>query len=251
MYEVRQLKRSDRNLVKAICESLKTAYDPNVSRFFVHQDNGYLRFFQSVLDHPSYATYYVYNTASNELCGFACFQFLDGIIFLKHIVVDNRVRGSRIGTTLLTRAMDDIRSTLPARDYLFQLHVFEKNSRALSWYLSIGMEPLDCTYWYDLQAAIAGEDRLDDLDWSSFHIKADDFGFQQLYYGSTYIGTILAGRTLIVKNQALLACLKLLKAAMLYKNLTSIGYISEQKLAFNLVDKALLMSKPVNQLELV
>ncbi|MGK9120126.1 MULTISPECIES: GNAT family N-acetyltransferase [Sphingobacteriaceae] len=250
MYEVRRLKRSDGNLVKVICESLKTAYDPTVSRFFVHQDQGYFKFFQSVLDHPSYATYYIYNRSTAELGGFACFQFLDGIIFLKHIVVDNRIRGSKIGTTLLTRAMEDIKSGLPTGDHLFQLHVFEKNSRALSWYLSIGMEPVDCTYWYDLKSTIESENTVDDIDWSSFYTKFDEFGFAQLHYGRIYIGTVLANRTLIVKNKDLLQNLNLLRSAMIKRNITSVGYISQHKLQFEVVDKALLMSKPVNELAL-
>lgn len=251
MYEVRRLKRSDGNLVEAICESLKTAYDPNVSRFFVHQDKGYLRFFRSVLDHPSYATYYVFDSTSAELCGFACFQFLEGIVFLKHIVVDNRVRGSNIGTTLLTQAMAAIKRELSIGDCLFQLHVFEKNSRALSWYLSIGMEPLDCTYWYDLKAAVMNEKLPYSENELFFCTKADDFGFEQLYHENTYIGTILAHRTLIVKDQRLLHQLGLLRQVMDIKKLSSIGFISQHKLEFDLVDKALLMSKPITQLELV
>ncbi|MEH6307444.1 GNAT family N-acetyltransferase [Olivibacter sp. CPCC 100613] len=230
---------------------MKTAYDPNVSRFFVHQDRGYFNFFKSVLDHPSYATYYVYDTATTELCGFACFQFLEGIVFLKHIVVDNRVRGNKIGTILLNSAMADIKSTLSISNHLFQLHVFEKNSRALSWYLSVGMEPLDCTYWYDLKSAVANAIFTDDVGPLSFFTKSDDFGFEQLYYGDTYIGTLLAGQTLIVKNQELLKELNLLATAMANRSLSSIGYISQQKLEFELVDKALLMSKPINELELV
>ncbi|MDM8176745.1 MULTISPECIES: GNAT family N-acetyltransferase [Olivibacter] len=250
MYEVRRLKKTDVRLANAICESLKSAYDPYVSRFFVHQDEGYIRFFQSILDHPAYATYYVYDQLSDELSGFACFQFLEGIIFLKHIVVDNRMRGSRIGTKLLTDAMADIKQTLPKGDYLFQLHVFERNSRALSWYLSIGMEPLDCTYWYDLRSLTDINSPLNGMNKQLFSTQRDNFGFEQIYYNENYIGTILARRTLIVKNEDMLSQHPVLCAALRHFKLSFIGYISSEPLQYELVDTALLMSKPADLLVL-
>jgi|SRR5690606_20695471 len=251
MYDVRRLKKTDGSLVDAICDSLKTAYDPNVARFFVHRDEGYKKFFNSVLEHPLYATYYAYDVNSGELSGFACFQFIEGVIFLKHIVVDNRLRGSGIGTRLLASGLADIQQTLPTGNYLFQLQVFEKNSQALSWYLSIGMELVDCTYWYDLTPSIVKTHASGSTPSLSLRVISDDFGFKQLSYEDFYLGTLLAEKTLIIRNALVLDKLDLLGQVIQQLHISSVGYISQTALNFSLVDKALLMSKPVNFLELV
>lgn len=251
MYMVQRLKRKDRRLVDVICESLKTAYDPTISRFFVHQDVGYKKFFSSVLDHPSYATYYSYDSISGELHGFACFQIIDNIIFLKHIVVDNRLRGSKIGTKLLYHALHEIQEMNKEQCTLFQLNVFEKNSRALSWYLSIGMEIIDCTYWYDLLPTIKplltnAENKGPQLSFSQ-----DTFGFVQISYENQFIGTLLAKKTLIVKNPKILKHLSLLAPFVQQNKIESLGFMSDMVYDFDMVDKALLMSTSVHTMALV
>lgn len=251
MYRVQRLNRKDGRLIDIICESLKTAYDPAIARFFVHQDVGYKRFFNSILEHPSYATFYSYDSISNELLGFACFQLVEEIIFLKHIVVNNKLRGSKIGTKLLQYALAHIRETTPKQEFLFQLHVFEKNSRALSWYLSIGMQIIDCSYWYDLYPAIIGLSSSMDIDPALFNVSSDSFGFKQVSYKDIYIGTWLAQKTLIVKNLELVQRLDLVAGFVQTNNIESIGMVSRSSLDFELVDKALLMSTPINSMEFI
>lgn len=250
MYKIQCLKKTDEILVDAICETLKTAYDPDISRFFVHQDEGYKLFFNSILDHPSYATYYTYDAISNELAGFACFQIIENVVFLKHIVVNNRLQGSKIGTNLLNYALEDILARDASNEYLFQLHVFEKNSKALSWYFSIGLEVLDCSYWYDLQSTIDKQVLSDEYNVTFFRVVLDTFNFKQVYYQELYIGTLLGEHALIIKNSEVLNHLNLLSYFSKVRNIVSIGYISNMPLDFKLIDKAFLMSKSINTLKL-
>lgn len=248
MYRIDRLRQKNSTLVDAICETLKTAYDPHISRFFVQQDEGYKVFFKAVVEHPNYATYYVYHTETNELDGFACFQIIEHVIFLKHIVVNNKLRGSKIGTKLLLFALEDIQANNKG-EYLFQLHVFEKNSKALSWYLSIGMQIADCNYWYDLYPTISALEPSELGEIPSFCIEPDNFGFKQLSSGDLYIGTLLADKTLIIKNQKALECLGILAGFLRQNNIESVGMVSDQPLPFCLIDKALLMSLPLALLE--
>lgn len=251
MYKVRRLKRTDEKLSDAICESLKTAYDPSISRFFVHQDAGYKRFFHSILDHPSYANYYSYDSETGELHGFACFQIIEDTLFLKHIVVNNRLRGSKIGTKLLYHALKDIQEKNGRTYELLQLHVFEKNSRALSWYLSIGMEIVDCTYWYDLSSTLKGALIHVNDEISEVTVSKDTFGFVQVNHQDFFIGTLLAQKTLIIKNPEALKHLAILVSFVKQYNVDSICFTSNTAYDFELVDKALLMSTPVQTLDLV
>jgi len=252
MYVVQRLKKSDGRLVDAIYESLKSAYDPDISRFFVHQDAGYKKFFDSILDHPSYATYYSYDSISEELNGFACFQILGESVFLKHIVVDNRLRGSKIGTKLLHFSLGDIRKETRKRLNLLQLHVFEKNSKALSWYLSIGMQIVGCSYWYDLYPTLEPFfSNVNNITPISKFSK-DNFGFVQVNYNGLFVGTLLAKKALIVKNLELLDQLDIIASIVRQNNIESVGFISDiDRESFELVDKSLLMSVKISDLEFI
>lgn len=251
MYIVQRLNRKDEKLVDVICESLKTAYDPTISKFFVHQDPGFKRFFNSALTHPSYASYYAFDTTSRELKAFACFQIIGDIIFLKHIVVDNKQRGSKIGTKLLYYGLDDIYRTNHKQQHTFQLHVFEKNSKALSWYLSIGLKIVDCTYWYDLSQTFKSRTNQEDKLSPDFRTSTDTFGFVQLHHKELYVGTLLAQKTLIIKNPKFLDKTELLTPLIQEYNVKSVGFVSDEERPFKLVDKALLMSIPISLIDMM
>lgn len=250
MYIIQRLYKEDIKLANAICESLKTAYDPAISKFFVHQDLAYKSFFKSTIEHPSYATYYCYDSESDELQGFACFQFIGEIIFLKHIVVNNKLRGSRIGTSLLYKSLDLIQKDGLSNGELFQLHVFESNSRALSWYLSIGMEALDCSYWYDLYPHTVSTYRSALKRQNFLTMKADAHGFMQANYNGLHVGTFLNNRTLLIKDSQMLELFPIFPDFIRLHAIESIGFISNKQYDFELVDKSFLMSMPVTQLKL-
>ncbi|HWV71002.1 MAG TPA: GNAT family N-acetyltransferase [Pseudosphingobacterium sp.] len=249
MNTVQRLQKKDGKLIDAICESLKSAYDPEVSKYFVHQDEGYKRFFHSILDHPAYATYYSYDSLSAELNGFACFQVVNDIVFLKHIVVDNRLRGNKIGTKLLHYSLRDMQRNGKKYDR-FQLHVFEKNSKALSWYLSIGMEIIDCAYWYDLFPTIEPLLSKVSKSFRSITINADTFGFRQVNYKGIFVGTLLAEKTFIVKNSLFLKKLNILASFIQNKSIKHVGFVSDSAYDLELVDKALLMNIPIKSMKL-
>lgn len=248
-YVVERLKKTDKKLAIAICNILKTAYDPAVSKFFVLQDNSYKKFFFSTMDHPAYATYYVYDVNAKELAGFACFQIMEEILFLKHIVVNNRLRGEKIGTKLLTHGINDIKAKNRQLS-LFQLHVFEKNSKALSWYLSIGMKMIECNYWYDLTSKLNSIDTTGGEKKKMFSCRRDSFGFVQVYDEDNFVGNILAYHTFILRNITYLSAIdKLVKFASSHR-ISSIGLSSENRLPYNLVDTSILLSVPLNKLNL-
>lgn len=251
MYMVQRLQRRDERLINAICESLKTAYDSSISRFFILQDDSYKRFFYSTLDHPAYATYYCYDSMSGVLHGFACFQIVEDIIFLKHIVVDNRFRGTKVGTTLLYNSIQIIRNETEGKLNFFQLHVFERNTKALSWYLSIGMEILDCSYWYDLYPTLLPLLNNHQTDSYDLALEFDFFGFAQVKYGDLNVGTIINQKALIIKDAKVLERLYILPDFIKVHHIESVGLISSQSYEhYTLVDKSLLLNMPIHQLEL-
>lgn len=253
MFVINRLRKSDGRLIDAIYDSLKSAYDPDISRFFVLQDASYREFFRSAVDHPSYATYYSYDSASGELNGFACFHIIGEVAFLKHIVVDNRMRGSRLGTKLLYSALRDLQLMPEHSLKWLQLHVFEKNSRALSWYLSIGMQIVGCNYWYDACPALPFGKVNPNYEEQRLKLSKDGYGFVQVYYADDFIGVLLDGKSLNIKNTAILSNLPLLASVVAHLNASSVGFTSDTayKGPFSLVDKSLLMSTDIHQLECV
>jgi|GEM_PF-1151486 len=248
MYIVKQLRETDLKLADAICESLKTAYDPSISKFFAHQDLGYKRFFKQSIKDPNYYTYYCFDPNYALLQGFACFQKVGNVIFLKNIVVDNRFRGSKIGTTLLKQALSAIQKTDEGQLQSFQLDVFEKNHHALRWYLSIGMQATGCTYWYDLTPSLDLPIQEQDMD--GFEIVMDNFGFRQVKYRNEYIGTLLATNTLVARSEKIMEVRAQLPSFMKHYTVQAVGLVSNKELDFSLIDKAFRMSIPLIDLNL-
>lgn len=253
-HKILQLKDGDNLLTETICNTLKTAYDSNVSRFFIYQDKHYQNYFRSLIKHPSYYTFYCYNTITTELAGFACFELIKDIVLLKNIIIDNTIRRSGLGTQLLSEALNLITKDTTWRVNTLQLDVFEKNSMALSWYLDLGMKVIDTTFWYDLGLHFEQLDAItmpESIESSDLVIKEDRFHFCQLLYNDLQIGTWIDRKTLslrIIPESTLL--LKIYEFVREHQ-IVSVGLISKDRHKYSLIDRSFRCSIPLKQLSLL
>src|SRR5690606_20055621 len=121
----------------------------------------------------------------------------------------------------------------------------------LMWDLRVRMERAVDTDWSELRPSIVKRDESGSTPSLSLRVISDAVEFKLLSYVDFYLVILLAETTLIIRNPLVLDKLDLLGQVIQQLHISSVGYISQTALNFSLVDKALLMSKPVNFLDLV
>lgn len=246
MFAVKCLKSTDQDVIDMICLSLKTAYSPALSHYFIYQDPSYKNYFKTIVNDAAYFNYYCFNQYSGKLLGFACFKKTGRTLLLKNIIIDEHYLHKGLGSGLLFHALKRIVKKRPRQFDLFQLDVFRNNINALMWYLGIGMNISECTYWYDISDYFKQGDEAGTVNASgavpAFELGTDQYGFTQLLYNHVQIGNLIPGKRLVIRTDLQNGLLEGIQYFFRNDPPVSACLVTQKKSLFPLIDKSFQMT---------
>lgn len=237
-----------------ICRLLRQNADPELSCYFIYNDRNFKKYFKSLLNSPSDRFFYCTDPSTGKCVAFAHMKFAGPVIRLNNLVIEKACEKSTLGTQLMERVLETALSE-EAEFERFELDVFEKNKKAFNFYLQLGMEISDYSYWYDITSFCANAEIVPLADYSlnsaSFTVAVDENGFNQLFYNETLIGTIIDGKCLLVRTKLDYVLLKKLNLFFRSAGLSSACLVSKKELELSLIDKAFHLTIPFEKLNLL
>lgn len=193
------LKSSDTDIINRICISLKKAYDPVLSKFFIYQDSCFKIYFTAIISYPDVFIFYNIDDITKKLAGFVYFEIKDNTLQLKNIIIDHEFSGYRIAQNLIFDSINYIRSLNP--DLIqFEAETFQKNNGALKWYKQLGMSVSKFLYWYDISFYFNDNQsvHIEEHQAGRIKIETDVFGFSRLLYNGQQIGSVIRCNYLVI-----------------------------------------------------
>ena len=243
-YSIRKLAKADIDYIEEVCELLGNGYDSETAKFFIYQDPNYKNYLSSTLGGLQDVIYIVLSSRE-ELMGFAQVRLIQSTVFLNNIIIKPEFRGSNIATSLLAYMISSTESSQHIQT--FALDVFEKNTAVLKWYMRLGMTINGVKYWYNLMdqyrkcAADTGS--------SDILLKEDNSGFIQIFAGNKKIGTLIDGKTVVMRSEADTKLLTSLKRHF-ESNLKGLCLVTEQELSYPVIDRSYHLQVEVDKLQL-
>ena len=240
MSSFERLQTFDENVVDGICISLRKAYNPSLSRYFIYQDLNFKQYFLSLINNDDVYIFYSVDSALNRLTSFAFFEVNDKILSLRNIIVDHKSKAPNIGAQLFATAIKDI-GRKHTNIEVFQLDVFEQNTGAYNWYLSIGLIVSHNLYWYDISNLFKHHHTslLPGNKLRCLSIETDNYGFKQLIYENEVIGSLINSNSLVIKCNLTSALLSLLRVYFKDHFPLNVCLISNIPLDFYLIDRSI------------
>jgi hypothetical protein len=234
-YRLRDL---NEDLINKICNSLKGAYDPALTNYFIYHDLNFRSYLCSIITSPDVYIFYSVDRISKELTGFTFFEVENRSIYLRNIIIDHNFIFDSLGVQIFFKSISFIKNERSDVEIL-QLDAFEKNRGVLNWYLSIGMKISKFLYWYDITNLLNNSNVfISNYNTDAIELKADKHGFTQLLYNEHEIGSLIQGKYLIIKTSLTQDMLNQIRFYFLIKPPLSVCLISNEKHDLLLIERS-------------
>ena len=249
---INELISDNEHIIEKILALLAKTADPETSIFFIHFDPHYRKFFKTMINNKIDRVFYCEDDEDNFL-GFAHFKKLDKKVILNKIVIETKFQGLTCGKMLLISALNTI-----FREYNdcenFELDVFEKNQKALNWFLKLKMDISDYRNWYNVTDYFRSDIRLANSYFSiekSFKFIQDGNGFMQLVYNNSHIGTLIDNMYLVIKTDIDYFLLNSMNSFFKKFSLETVCMVTKKEHDLFLIDKSFHLTIPFKKLKLV
>ena len=196
-YNIQTLSALNHEDINAICDLLKTAYQPAISSYLLYNDKSYINYLKSAISNHIEIIYTARKPDSNALMGFAQIRYIGENIHLNNIIIKEEFRGKGLAQLFLRHIWQTENNKAVAKQ-LFTLDVFENNHQAVNWYKRIGMEKTSESYWYNLIRDFKTTG--DKVTEQTITLSADHFGFTQVLYNEAKIATLINNQTLLFRS---------------------------------------------------
>ncbi|WP_423149295.1 GNAT family N-acetyltransferase [Rubrolithibacter danxiaensis] len=206
---------------------------------FYSMFNNFDSYLINILEGDENRIFYATCVETEKIVGFISIKIND-TVFLNALVVDKQYSQLQIGSFLLVNSLSILRKQFNLSD--LEVEVFEKNKKIFSWYLELGMEILNCKYWYDITSYFKRNGNtnpsVNKNDNVFFQISKINKGISELIYLNKSIATLIDSKCLVFKTDIDYNLLQRVISFFNNLELSTVCLVSKRELALSLIDKS-------------
>lgn len=169
----------------------------NLEEHLIYFDDNFPLFFKKVINNKTFDFITVLKI-NKVLSGFIHFKLFENTIFLNNICLNISAQGNGMGKYFLKESLnlviDETREN-------FELDVFLSNSKALNWYLNLGLEIQKKSTWVEI---LKEHQKNVDRKPSGIDFLDDNNGFKSIFYKKNKVGTFVNNKTILVHDLIIL-----------------------------------------------